>query len=143
MHIAYASTNFQKVVCIKTELSSSPHVNVQILTTCCFQSCWYLKLLLTASVDSCVEIKRVPLQWHNQFWKTLEAGAESKAWSVPQRTNHIHSYSIPGGNVSHQSTHTKFSHKALISQQPYAGHRGTNQMQVLTVKARRRSMTMG
>ena len=75
MHIAYASTNFQKVVCIETELSSSPHVNVQILTTCCFQSCWYLKLLLTASVDSCVEIKRVPLQWHNQFWETLEAGA--------------------------------------------------------------------
>ena len=30
---------------------------------------------LTASVDSCVEIKSVPLQWRNQIWQSLEDGA--------------------------------------------------------------------
>ena len=34
---------------------------------------------LTASVDSCAETKRVPLQWRNQFKQSLEEGAGKRA----------------------------------------------------------------
>ena len=43
----------------------------------CFQSLVSTQTFqraLTASGDGCMEIKRVPLQWRNQFWQSLEEG---------------------------------------------------------------------
>ena len=48
---------------------------------------------LTASVDSCAEIKSGALQWRNQIWKSLEEGAGKRCsecvpafdWETTQR----------------------------------------------------------
>ena len=39
------------------------------------------RMALTVSVGSCAEIRRGS-QWRNQFWQSLEEGAESDARSV-------------------------------------------------------------
>ena len=54
-----------------------PHVDVCVWTLCCFHSLissQAFQRALTASVDSCAEIKSAP-QWRNQFWQRLEDGA--------------------------------------------------------------------
>ena len=33
---------------------------------------------LISSVDSCAEIKSVPFRWRNQFWQSLDEGAEKR-----------------------------------------------------------------
>ena len=50
----------------------------------CVASSLNFRRALTASVDSCTEI-RVPLQWRNQFWQSSEEGAGKRcsecAWT--------------------------------------------------------------
>ena len=66
-HVAYASSNKTKIVLIETELSflprDAPLVYVRALALICFYSHISTKTFrraLTASVDSCAEIKSAP-----------------------------------------------------------------------------------
>ena len=64
-HVAYASSNKSKILLIETELcflpgADAPHVYVRAWTLCCFHcliSTRTFRRVLTASVDSCAEIK--------------------------------------------------------------------------------------
>ena len=54
------------------------HVYVRALAPGCFHShisTQTFRRALTASVDSCAEIKSIPLKWRNQIWQSLEEGA--------------------------------------------------------------------
>ena len=56
----------------------APHVYVRAWALGCFYShisTRTFRRALTASVDSCVEIKSVCFQWRNQIWQSLEEGA--------------------------------------------------------------------
>ena len=95
-----------KIVLIETELFfflllflpgvDAPHVYVRAWALGCFFShirAETSRRALTASVDSCAEIKSGALQWRNQIWKSLEEGAGKRCsecvpafdWETTQR----------------------------------------------------------
>ena len=82
----YTSTNKTTIVWIETELFffSIPGVDAsQVYVRALPLGCFYshistrtFRRALTASLDSCAEIKECPFtEWRNQIWQSLEVGA--------------------------------------------------------------------
>ena len=89
-HAAYASSNKTKIVWIETELFSwpgvdVPHVYVRAWALGCFYShisTQTFRRALTASLDSCAEIKECPFSAATKFGRVWRKVPESDAQSV-------------------------------------------------------------